>query len=94
MINTKKKIYIYNRYRYIYRSKNRYFIKYDRKYIDLFSIIKNSNIGTRRTGAIKGGNYHKKFLKSFCNMCYLTKSEILYFHISGGQCTFFKKNEM
>ena len=64
MINTKKKIYIYNRYRYIYRSKNKYFIKYDRKYIDLFSIIKNSNIGTRRTGAIKGGNYHKKFLKS------------------------------
>ena len=64
MINTKKKIYIYNRYRYIYRSKNRYFIKYDRKYIDLFSIIKNSNIGTRGTGAIKGGDYNKKFLKS------------------------------
>ena len=64
MINTKKKIYIYNRYRYIYRSKNRYFIKYDRKYIDLFSIIKNSNIGTRGTGAIKGGDYSKKFLKS------------------------------
>lgn len=64
MINTKKKIYIYNRYRYIYRSKNRYFVKYDRKYIDLFSIIKNSNIGTRGTGAIKGGDYNKKFLKS------------------------------
>ena len=64
MINTKKKIYIYNRYRYIYRSKNRYFIKYDRKYIDLFSIIKNSNIGTRGTGVIKGGDYNKKFLKS------------------------------
>lgn len=64
MINTKKKIYIYNRYRYIYRSKNRYFIKYDRKYIDLFSIIKNSNIGKRVTGAIKGGSYTKKFLKS------------------------------
>jgi hypothetical protein len=63
MINTKKKIYIYNRYRYIYRSKNRYFIKYDRKYIDLFSIIKNSNISTTRTGTIKGGDYSKKFLK-------------------------------
>jgi hypothetical protein len=63
MINTKKRIYIYNRYRYIYRSKNRYFIKYDKKYIDLFSIIKNSNISTTGTGTIKGGDYSKKFLK-------------------------------
>ena len=40
MINTNKKIHIYNRFRYIYHSNNRYYIRYNKRYIDLYSIIK------------------------------------------------------
>jgi hypothetical protein len=58
MINTNKKIHIYNRFRYIYRSKNRYYIRYNKRYIDLYSIIKKTNVITLQNG---GGDKH--FLK-------------------------------
>jgi hypothetical protein len=58
MINTNKKIHIYNRFRYIYRSKNRYYIRYNKRYIDLYTIIKKTNIITLQNG---GGDKH--FLK-------------------------------
>ena len=43
MINTNKKIHIYNRFRTIYTSKNRYYIRHNKKYIDLYTIIKKTN---------------------------------------------------
>jgi hypothetical protein len=43
MINTKKKIHIYNRFRAIYASKNKYYIRYNKKYIDLYTIIKKAD---------------------------------------------------
>jgi hypothetical protein len=43
MINTKKKIHIYNRFRTIYASKNKYYIRYNKKYIDLYTIIKKTD---------------------------------------------------
>ncbi len=55
MINTNKKIHIYNRFRYIYRSKNRYYIRYNKRYIDLYSIIKKTNVITLQNG---GGDKH------------------------------------
>ena len=43
MINTNKKIHIYNRLRTIYTSKNRYYIRHNKKYIDIYTIIKKAN---------------------------------------------------
>ena len=43
MINTNKKIHIYNRLRTIYTSKNRYYIRNNKKYIDIYTIIKKAN---------------------------------------------------
>ena len=61
MINTNKKIHIYNRFRYIYRSNNRYYIRYNKRYIDLYSIIKKTNIITLQNGG------DKQFLKKELN---------------------------
>ena len=44
MINTNKKIHIYNRLRTIYTSKNRYYIRHNKKYIDLYAIIKKASL--------------------------------------------------
>ena len=44
MINTNKKIHIYNRLRTIYTSKNRYYIRHNKKYIDLYTIIKKASL--------------------------------------------------
>ena len=61
MINTNKKIHIYNRFRYIYHSNNRYYIRYNKRYIDLYSIIKKTNIITLQNGG------DKQFLKKELN---------------------------
>ena len=54
MINTNKKIHIYNRFRTIYTSKNRYYIRHNKKYIDLYTIIKKTNQkGSQRGGGKK-----------------------------------------
>ena len=58
MINTNKKIHIYNRFRYIYHSNNRYYIRYNKRYIDLYSIIKKTNVIT-----LQNGGSDKHFLK-------------------------------
>ena len=62
MINTKKKIHIYNRFRTIYASKNRYYIRYNKKYIDLYTIIKKAD--TKAVHHIGGGGIKsdKRFL--------------------------------
>ena len=64
MINTNKKIHIYNRFRTIYTSKNRYYIRHNKKYIDLYTIIKKANLkdikGKRRQRG--GGKDEKNFL--------------------------------
>ena len=59
MINTNKKIHIYNRFRTIYTSKNRYYIRHNKKYIDLYTIIKKTN----QKGSQRGGG--KKDKKDF-----------------------------
>jgi len=59
MINTNKKIHIYNRFRTIYTSKNRYYIRHNKKYIDLYTIIKKAN----QKGSQRGGG--KKDKKDF-----------------------------
>ena len=61
MINTNKKIHIYNRFRTIYTSKNRYYIRHNKKYIDIYAIIKNANHNSiqpsrQRGGAVKNEN--------------------------------------
>jgi len=53
MINTNKKIHIYNRFRTIYTSKNRYYIRHNKKYIDLYTIIKKANLNDRQRGGGK-----------------------------------------
>jgi hypothetical protein len=63
MINTKKKIHIYNRFRSIYTSKNRYYIRHNKKYIDLYTIIKKANQKGRQHSRQRGGG--KKDEKTF-----------------------------
>lgn len=48
MINTNKKVHIYNRLRTVYTSKNRYYIRHNKKYIDLYAIIKKANLKGRQ----------------------------------------------
>ena len=64
MINTNKKIHIYNRFRTIYTSKNRYYIRHNKKYIDLYTIIKKANLkdikGKQRQRRQRGGGKDEK----------------------------------
>ena len=55
MINTNKRIHIYNRYRTIYTSKNNYYIRHNKKYIDLYTILKkiSAKDGIKRGGGAK-----------------------------------------
>ena len=55
MINTNKKIHIYNRFRTIYTSKNRYYIRHNKKYIDIYAIIKNANHNSIQPSQQRGG---------------------------------------
>jgi len=55
MINTNKKIHIYNRFRTIYTSKNRYYIRHNKKYIDLYTIIKKANHNSIQPSRQRGG---------------------------------------
>ena len=55
MINTNKKIHIYNRFRTIYTSKNRYYIRHNKKYIDLYTIIKKANHNSIQPCRQRGG---------------------------------------
>jgi hypothetical protein len=63
MINTNKKIHIYNRFRTIYTSKNRYYIRHNKKYIDLYTIIKKANLKSCKHSRQGGGG--KKDDKTF-----------------------------
>ena len=58
MINTNKRIHIYNRYRTIYTSKNNYYIRHNKKYIDLYTILKkiSAKDGIKRGGGAKDKN--------------------------------------